>query len=716
MLRIGSQYYRPPFPVSSYWDHDFAAMKESGLNTVQLWVTWGWVEAKENEFRFEDYDEIVKLADEAGLQVVLSTIVAVQPYWIHRQVPDSEMIDNMGNKVISSNREECHFGLTPGGCLDHPGVWDRVSRFLSAVVGQYKSAHNLYGWDAWNELRWNVHADGFVCYCPHTIGKFRKWLDEEYGGLDGLNRSWQRRYDSWEDVMPGKVARSPYTEMMAFVHFLTCRANEHAVARYEVIKSLDPKHPVTVHGGVPCVLHAGQYPVDSPLDRGNDWAFADRLDGIGTTSFPCWTGMDIAEFSARIGFTASAARGKLIWLSEIQGGRASTGFDVHTPVPASDQQRWLWSGVVHGAEVILFWCWRDEVFGRESGGFGLTGLDGYGEQRLAAMKKTSELLAENEKLLDAYRPDGAEVGIFFSPQSYYLHWNEEQHAHNLWMAMQGYARGLQRNNIPYLVVEEEHLDQLEGLKILFMPRAIVIDDHTAERLCEFVRNGGMIVCESECGAFASNGIYRYPNDRFLAELSGGISEIGRRALTEKFITLNLDGQELKLPAKQWLTPIAGTSGKSLGQTADGSLATESPAGKGHIVMCAGYFGDAYYVGSVKKQADYAPYVGDFERFLDMLVARASVRKPVEVIEPAAPRKNNVVIQSGRSSGKPVAFVIYEESQPIRLRFACGTFSGPVRDIVSGQEIALSETADGQECELPNSQWGVAVLTQLGSVE
>ena len=60
--------------------------------------------------------------------------------------------------------------------------------FLETVGSRYRSAPNLVGWDIWNELRWNVQADGLVCFCPHTLQAFRGWLDAKYGGLDGLER------------------------------------------------------------------------------------------------------------------------------------------------------------------------------------------------------------------------------------------------------------------------------------------------------------------------------------------------------------------------------------------------------------------------------------------------------------------------------------------------------------------------------------------------
>jgi len=64
--------------------------------------------------------------------------------------------------------------------------------------------------------------------------------------------------------------------MMAFEHFLTWRACEHGKARYMVIKSIDPDHPVTLHGGAPSALYSGSKGSHA-LDRGNDWFFADIL-------------------------------------------------------------------------------------------------------------------------------------------------------------------------------------------------------------------------------------------------------------------------------------------------------------------------------------------------------------------------------------------------------------------------------------------------------
>jgi beta-galactosidase len=698
-MHLGVQYYRPPFPQSRHWKDDLARIRASGLDTLQLWVVWGWVEPSPGEFAFDDYDRLVELAGHEGLSVVLSTIAAVQPYWIHRVVPGSEMVDHRGNRVISSNRGECHFGLTPGGCIDHPGVWERMSSFLTEVVKRYHGAENLVGWDAWNELRWNVQADGLVCFCEHTVRAFREWLDQHYGGLDGLNAAWLRRYQSWEDVFPGKLPNRPYTEMMAFEHFLTWRANRHGRQRYQLMKALDPDHPVTVHAAHPCPLIVGDTE-NHAVNRGNDWFYADDCDGVGCSSFPKWFGMDDADLSVRVEYVSSAARDKLVWLSEVQGGRSSLGFEVYPPVDALSQQRWIWNGLACGADTILFWCWRDEVFGRESAGFGLAGGDGLAEERLEAMAKTGLLLREHASLLEGYQPARAEIGVLFSPETHYLHWAQDGTAQRAADALQGYCRALVKRSLPYRVIEEEHLDELAGLRLLFMPRTLVVDDGTAERIGAWVRGGGTLVCESECGAFGSNGIYRYPEDRFLSELAGA-KEIGRRSLTSDSISAIVEGRHLQLPAIQWVTPWHVERGDVYGAHPDGALVARVPVGRGQVVLLGSYHGECYAHA----------YNRDFEALVEWIAGQAGVGRPVRILAPEADENRFMYVRWGQSGQTPIIFVFFPEGVDSCELVFDGLLDGneAVRDLISGGSHTLEVSGDIVVLSLPCPTWRLAVL-------
>jgi beta-galactosidase len=708
-MNLGVQYYRPPFPEDRFWDDDFARIKLSGLDTIQLWVVWGWVESKPGQFNFDDYDRLVELAERYRLNVVLSTIAEVHPYWIHREVPGSEMVDHMGRTVISSNRNEIHFGITPGGCCDHPGVWERMAEFLRQTATRYRSASNLIGWDAWNELRWNIQADGLVCFCPNTLAAYRGWLSEKYGGLDGLNLAWKRRYGAWDEVMPGKLPDRPYTDMIAWQHFLTWRANRHGRQRYQLLKALDPARPVTVHAATPSPLHVGQQErFWYAIDRGNDWFYADDLDGVGTSSFPTWEGIDEAAFGMRVEFVRSAARGgrsradKKVWLSEVQGGRSAVGFTAFKPVDANAQQRWVWNGIACGADKILFWCWRNEVFGREAGGFGIAGDDGLAEERLAAMSASAAVIERQRPLIENYQPVEPEVGVLFSPQSYYLNWAQEWSAKRVAGALQGYCRALVRRSIPYLVVEEEHLDVLDGLKVLFMPHVIVTSPALERALEAFVRRGGTLVCESECGAFNPAGIYRYPEERFTARLTG-IQEIGRRNLIGALLDVHAGGAELTMGMAQWLTPWQTSKGNvwAWNSEGDGALVSEVLVERGRVILVGSYLGEAYFE---------ARTLG-FEQLLEYIARQAGWQPAVQVVSQQASRDTFVYIKYGSSGDKRLVFVFFPEGcDLITLRFRPGFFaSGQVEDLLAGIPLEVNVDEHGQEVTLSPAHWRIAVL-------
>lgn len=716
-MNLGVQYYRAPFPHARYWDEDFARIRDAGFNCVQLWVLWSWVESKPGEYRFEDYDALIELAAAKGLNVVLSTIAEVQPLWIHREEPGSEMIDHLGRRVVSTNRLEVHQGLTPGGCTDHPGVWERMAAFLTRVGERYRAEANLVGWDVWNELRWNVQSEGYVCYCPSTMRAFHDWLRMTYGDLDDLNAAWQRRYGAWDEVTPGRLPMRPFTEMMAFQHFLTWRANQHARDRAAVLRAADPNmaHAITVHPASPSPLETGGVASGNPnymdynqaINRGNDWFYADDLDGIGCSSFPKWSGESDADFAVRLRFMSSAARGKRMWLSELQGAAASTENVVHQPVEAREQQRWLWNGVAAGADTILFWCWRDEVFGREAGGFGIAGNDGYAARRLEAMGVTGRLLTQHKAVLAAFRPDPAEIGVLFSPQSYYLNFAQEGNARLAMQSLQAYCRALNRRQLAYEVIEEEHLAQLDHLKVLFLPRVQVFSEPLAHAIEAFVKRGGVVFAESEAGAWTPAGLWRYPEERLLARLTG-VREVGRRVLPKHALQATVNDRNLILTMGQWLTPMTTGSGTALGHYRDGggdtSLLSRVPVGDGTVWLAGTFLGNP---------PEGATPSSDFDELIEIVVRLAGVHVPIEVMKPAVKLGHAVQVNVGHSGGRRVAFVFTPANTGVvTLAMAPGFYgSGRAVDLLTGEKVMMKAADDGQQCEFHPGTWGVSILVE-----
>ncbi|MDD3725620.1 MAG: beta-galactosidase [Candidatus Ratteibacteria bacterium] len=649
---IGTQYYRPPFPEKRFWDDDLNRMKDAGIDVVQLWACWGWIEPSPGRFIFDDYDTLIEKAEAKGLKVVISTIAEIQPFWIERVVPEGVMIDHTGRKVLSSTRCECIVGITPGGCTDHPKVKEYMVRFLSKIGKRYGKQKTVIGWDCWNETRWCVHSDGYVCYCPETLNRFREFLKREYGEIEGLNRAWKRRYTNWADVYPGRVPDGRnYTECMEFLKFLTWRASDIMRFRAQALRKAGVESIISAHCGAPSILSGG-WGTEQPLCRGNDWDFIEFLDGFGCSHFPFWGMFDDSEFGVRVEAIRSAVSEKVLWVSELQGGAARNGLCAHTPVKADTQQRWVWNAFGRGAKAVIFWCWRDEVFGRESGGFGIAGNDGLADERLEALKETSEIIKKYSPLLDSYKPVAPVVGVMFEPSNYYLEWSQYGNVDMAMRSLTGYLKALEHLNIPYEVVESSHLEVLKKLKFLFLPFPLVISEKTSQALEDFVKNGGVILSEADTGAFDTLGFYRYPGKERTPSYKLGIySEIERQPIEHESFTLKIDGKIFRMKAGFWISPLSTDRHRILARDSKGRvIAVAGATGKGTV------YGLGTFIGAHYNRGDRI-FDKNFTGLIWHLLEKHGCIPDVRVHLTDKKDGKNLIYRYGKSSNGELLFII-----------------------------------------------------------
>src|SRR5512144_1917828 len=61
------------------WSEDLQKIKGLGFNTVRTWVEWNVGEPREGEYHLENLDLLLKLANEAGLKVIVQVYVDSAP-------------------------------------------------------------------------------------------------------------------------------------------------------------------------------------------------------------------------------------------------------------------------------------------------------------------------------------------------------------------------------------------------------------------------------------------------------------------------------------------------------------------------------------------------------------------------------------------------------------------------------------------------------------
>src|SRR5262249_41129637 len=62
---------RDPVKERDAWRRDLQTIRSLGFNSVKTWVDWATTEPERGKYQFEALDQMLALADEAGLKVVL---------------------------------------------------------------------------------------------------------------------------------------------------------------------------------------------------------------------------------------------------------------------------------------------------------------------------------------------------------------------------------------------------------------------------------------------------------------------------------------------------------------------------------------------------------------------------------------------------------------------------------------------------------------------
>ncbi|MBN1269500.1 MAG: beta-galactosidase [Kiritimatiellae bacterium] len=652
MLILGSQYYRPPTPDPSRWESDLRRMREAGLNTVQLWAVWGWIEPEPGRFVYDDYDRLFDLADQNGLKVVVSTITDVQPFWIPTLHPHTHMVDAHGLKVIGTPRGECLPGLTPGHCTDHAEIRELSMRFMRELARHFAGSPALAAWDCWNEARWCVHCERWVCYCDASLKAFREFLRQRYGDLETLGRAWGRRLRSWDDVSPAKAASMISPAVLDFDRWLIHRARETAAWRCRALREGDPVHPIAAHVPASVTRERQIQDEEPPFARGNDFDLAAEANAFGTSTFPAWWQSDPTDIGVLLEVTRSVSQPHPFWLSELQGGAFNQGFHYGLEVPGPLQQFWTWSAYARGAQAVLYWCWRDEVWGIESGGYGITGQDGRADERVRELQVTARLLREHEADLEAYAPDPAQVGVVFDSDSVLLALHgRDGNADAATFSINGTLKALERRHLAYDLLDGRNLVIPDGLRLLLLPAAFCLKEQAAGAIADFLQRGGHVFCEAGTGMFAENGFYR--DDPALRPLVGKLGlRQGRRRSTRAdaacAVPPNTWGRHdgFQLRGGIWSLALeVGAGGRAVSRDPNGeALLVEVRLAKGALIMS----------GTFPAHAYHAERYEGFETLLSVLAARAGA---VPAWQIKADRQDGLFVRAGRCGARRLVFLL-----------------------------------------------------------
>ncbi|MGE3913071.1 MAG: beta-galactosidase, partial [Chloroflexota bacterium] len=390
-------------------------------------------------------------------------------------------------------------GGFPGLCLDNDDARELAGNFLRALVERYREHPGLGGYDIWNEC----NIPPAYCYCPATAARFQAWLKEKYGEVRALAEAW-RRYSiaEWADAQPPRTL-APYPDVLDWLQFRIDNAYSLMRWRADLIRSLDPAHPVTAHG-VALTL-------SSMADGAcHEWRAASEVASYGFTWVASRRGNEPWKQWHAVDLVRAGSRGKPFWHAEAQAGplwmqpqvtgRPREDGRITDP---EDIRLWNLTSFAGGATGLLYPRWRPLLDGPLFGAFGAYGMDGLRTPRSDMTSQLAQWAGSHEQAdLWAARPVRGEVGIVVVPESQLFCYAQQGSTDLYAQCARGAYQGFFQVGIQADWVLIDHIDEYD---VLYLPMPAMLPAAVAERLRGWVERGGTLISEGCPGYFGDRG-------------------------------------------------------------------------------------------------------------------------------------------------------------------------------------------------------------------
>lgn len=501
------------------WDRDLATMRSLHFNTVRIFAPWDRIETDEGVFDYSKQDYFLQLAKKHHMRVILNfggLFGQLCGLYLPRYLAHRECCQTRIGITGTPDRDEPHMQV----CSDDPIYREKAFTFMEQTVRRYAGCDELLAWMIWNEP-----ASPF-CYCHHTQAKFRLWVKAKYNTLDRINAAWGTEgplnYTDWEQIA---APHNPSTLSMWYdwVRFTHAQLYHSMQEITELTLRCDPrKRPTTSN----LVYHmaALEGTLSTPrygLDVGR---VGQSMTIMGVS---CYTVEHLQDVNP--GYSTAYKLSRLRSASQDKHRRMlvlETGVGPNLRMITEAQRiQTFWHLIAHNAKSILLWNYRSRLSDAQVALFHLMKWDGSVSRRAAYMGRFSEMLQANARLLNNVYPERQAAILTLEDQqiqsealcgtycpSYYPDYHDSR---------MGAYKMLWDLQIPTDCIAENNLDELSRYKLLLLPMAEHFTPEIADKIKQFVANGGTVIAESPFAFRDDSGRLQYEAPAFgLKEVFG----------------------------------------------------------------------------------------------------------------------------------------------------------------------------------------------------
>ena len=222
-------------------EKDIEMMKKAGINEATLGVfAWSMYEPEEGKFDFSWLRKIMDRLYENGIYTILATPSGARPAWLDEKYSEAMRVDAYGVRN--------HHGVRHNHCMSSTKYREKVEIIDRKLAEEFANHPGLLMWHISNEF-------GGECYCDQCVARFRKYLANKFEhDIEKLNKAWwttfwSHRFNSFDQIEP-PYENGEFSIMglnLEWKRFTTWNMTDFMKHEINTLKAVRPDIPVTTN-------------------------------------------------------------------------------------------------------------------------------------------------------------------------------------------------------------------------------------------------------------------------------------------------------------------------------------------------------------------------------------------------------------------------------------------------------------------------------------
>ncbi len=499
-LIMGTDYY-PEHWEKKLWCDDLTRMKEMGIEFIRIGeFAWNLFEPREGEYTWDFFDEFLDLCSEKDVKVIFCTPTATPPAWLTDKYP--EVLNAKQDGTLYRHGARRHYNY-------NSPIYQKFTKNIVERLGEHYAKHPMIaGWQLDNEI--NCEMNEF--YSESDSIAFRDFLKKKYGTIEELNKAWgtvfwNQTYTAWGEVYVPRTTLSNNTnphEVLDYKRFVSDSACRWAKLQSDILrKYIKPGDFITTNG------------LFGDLD--NNRMVRESLDFITYDSYPNMAYGIGSHFIAKselkdrhwsmLQDEVRAVNGNYGIMEQQSGAHGwNTAMAAATPKPGQ-LTLWTMQSVAHGADFVCYFRWRTATFGTEIYWHGILDYSGRENRRKKELTNVNDMFKKMSEISGSeYK---AEVGILETYSNIFDAEVDAWHGMIENTSKIGLYEAAEFTHTPidYVYLHDHTIaSDLSKYKVLIYPHAVIMTEHEAELLKQYVEQGGTLLFGCRAGQKNATGI------------------------------------------------------------------------------------------------------------------------------------------------------------------------------------------------------------------